>query len=127
MSRPSSFGAVSVMPSLAVDDVEKASAFYRRLGFEELWRYPESGETTHIGIGFGEVSLMLVLCHDPQIQRQNLYLILREVGPFHEFVAGVLPDVAPLEDADYGMRDFAITDPWGHLLTFGEAPADRGG
>lgn len=114
------------MPSLGVDDVEAACRYYAALGFRELWRYPE-GETTHVGIGFGEVALMLVLCHDRPIQRQNLYFILRQVGPYHEFLSGVLPDLRPLEEADYGMRDFAVSDPWGHLLTFGEALEDRGG
>ena len=45
------------------DDVERASAFYRRLGFEEVFRTPEAGQPIHVDmvldgyrIGFASIA-----------------------------------------------------------------------
>lgn len=112
--------AISVMPTLGVPDLGAASEYYQRLGFEESWRYPEDEEATNLGMCLGEVSLMFWRC--PQSDnRQNLYFIVKNVSGFHAQVAEALETVNPLVESDYGMRDFSITDPWGHLLTFGES------
>ena len=121
---PTTGGAVSVIPTLFVDDLPQAVVFYSRLGFRRDWSYPEDGPPSHLGLCFGDVTIMLALNPKPgsRVQRQNLYFVVKDVEELHRQAAAELGDeVSDIEDADYGMRDFALTDPWGHLLTFGEA------
>lgn len=111
-----------MMPSLAVDDLDEAVSYYRSLGFVREWTYPEGAEASHVGLSFGPVNLMLVLCGDRSMGRQNLYFVLRGVASYHRELRARLGDEVPdLVESDYEMRDFAVRDPWGHLLTFGEA------
>lgn len=108
---------VEVLPTLAVDDLDRAVTYYEALGFERDWSYPSDEDPTHVGLDFGPVHLMLSLCHDPpsEIQRQNLYFVLESLSAYHQRLRSALGD------SDYGMRDVSLQDPWGHLLTFGES------
>ena len=114
--------AISIIPTLGVPDLDEAVRYYRRVGFEERWRYPEGADATNVGLGCGQVTVMLALRPDGErVERQNFYVIMRDIASFHEAVRKELgDDVSPLVDADYGMRDFSLRDPWGHQLTFGE-------
>lgn len=116
-------GAVGVIPTLGVTDLDRAAAFYERLGFRREWSYPETGRATHLGLSSGSVTVMLVLaeeCERP-IQRQNLYFVMRDLDGFHRrLAASPGAEVPAIVQADYGMRDFSLADPWGHRLTFGE-------
>lgn len=121
-----------VMPTLDVTDLEDGIAYYSRIGFTELWRYPDpspdhgdtgtGGDWTHAGVAFGNVKIMLALNAEGRIERQNLYVFVDGVMAYHAFCRTALGDasVPELEDTGYGMRDFSIRDPWGHGLTFGE-------
>lgn len=112
-----------VMPTLSVGDLEEAVAYYRAIGFLEEWTHPPGDSPTHVGLSLGSVNLMLAACSDPPetIQRQNLYFFVEGIAAYHQWVQESLGESLPdLVDADYGMRDFSIRDPWGHLLTFGE-------
>ncbi|MDX1645198.1 MAG: hypothetical protein R3244_12655 [Thermoanaerobaculia bacterium] len=112
-----------VMPTVTVGDLDEAVAYYRALGFLEEWAHPSGDSPSHVGLSLGSVDLMLAVCVDPAetIQRQNLYILVDGIAAYHAFVRQNLGESIPdLVDADYGMRDFTIRDPWGHLLTFGE-------
>ncbi len=122
MRADSSWSVVEVMPSLAVGDLASAVSYYQGLGFVREWTYPEGAEATHVGMSFGPVNVMLVLCPDEERRRQNLYFVMRGVSAYHGKLRQALGEQVPdLVDSDYEMRDFAVRDPWGHLLTFGEA------
>lgn len=116
---------VEVLPTLMVDDLDRAVTYYEALGFERDWSYPSDEEDpTHVGLDFGPVHLMLSLCHDPpsEIPRQNLYFVLESLSAYHQRLRSALGDDVPeIVDSDYGMRDVSLQDPWGHLLTFGES------
>ncbi len=112
---------VDVMPTLPVDDLDRAVSYYRSIGFERQWAYPEDAPPTQVGLSLGSVNLMLGLCTDGLIQRQNLYFIMKGVASYHAMLRERLGDAVPdLVESDYRMRDFAVRDPWGHRLTFGE-------
>jgi catechol 2,3-dioxygenase-like lactoylglutathione lyase family enzyme len=114
---------VQMMPTLSVPELEDAITYYQSLGFEELWRYPTESEPTHVGMSFGGLLLMLAALSDREsrIDRQNIYFIMTNLTSFHESLEPVLGvDLPTIIESDYGMRDFALKDPWGHLLTFGE-------
>ncbi|TQV89847.1 VOC family protein [Aliikangiella coralliicola] len=121
MNKTTSWKAVAVMPTLGVTDLEVMTHYYLSLGFEERWRYPDIEPVTHIGMTFGEVTLMFYLCSNSEVEKQNIYFIMQDIAGYHQHVKDIVPKVEPLCDADYGMRDFSIADPWGHQLNFGEA------
>ncbi|XOV77596.1 MAG: VOC family protein [Aestuariibacter sp.] len=110
----------SVMPILGVPDLEAASQYYEKLGFKEQWRYPDAKQATHLGMSFSELSFMFSHCEDSLRDRQNLYITMENLSSYYEHLSTVLPDIGAIVETDYGMKDISITDPWGHILTFGE-------
>ncbi len=124
MSIHTRWKTLEVIPTLDVGSLEEALSFYHALGFEKEWSYPSDESPDHVGLALGKVNLMLALCRDepPKIERQNLYFVMNDLTGFHEHLRGEFGEKVPeIVDSDYGMRDFALRDPWGHLLTFGEA------
>lgn len=120
MNNPEHWRVRCVMPVLGVTDLNAASQYYGKLGFKELWRYPDPEQATHMGMRFGELSFMFSHCENSLKDRQNLYMTMENLGSFHKHLSSVLPDIGDIVETDYGMRDISITDPWGHMLTFGE-------
>ena len=51
---------------------------------------------------------------------ERFWVIVSEVDAFHERVASQATVVMPLKTQFYAMREFAITDPDGHILTFAQ-------
>jgi len=123
--------ATSAMPTLSVLDLEEAVHFYEVLGFQEKWRFPDADRApagaaprwTHACLQLGQVCVLLAL-HDPAdgpVPPQSVYLFLRDVGEYYSHLRLLLGDeLEEIGDKHYGMRDFCLTDPWGHSLTFGE-------
>ena len=49
-----------------------------------------------------------------------MFFTVTEVDALHARIAPHAPVVMPLKTQFYGMREFAVTDPDGHILTFAE-------
>jgi len=121
------------MPTYFVGDLEKALEFYTTLGFEEKWRYPdppdpenaEGHRYTHAGIERDAVEFMLSEedhSDEDSCHRCSVYLFVSDVDACHGDLKTKLGDaVSDLFDADYGMRDFSVRDPWGNDLSIGQA------
>jgi catechol 2,3-dioxygenase-like lactoylglutathione lyase family enzyme len=108
-----------VHPTLVVDDVRAAADFYTtKLGFTLgfLWGDP----ATTAGVNLGSVQLMLTR-GTPQAEGFSVYFVVEDVDKLHELQRGQsAPILAPPEDKPWGMRQYAVHDPNGHLLIFGE-------
>ena len=63
---PQPWSVAGVVPTLATRELELGVSFYRRLGFELEWRWPER-DATHAGLRRGSASLMLAEC-EPAIE-----------------------------------------------------------
>jgi len=112
---------LNVTPMLTVTAMEPAIAFYRDvLGFElvsedEGWACMENSGT--------EVMLALPNAHVPfekPLLTGSLYFTTDEVDAWWERLRDKCKVEYPIEDFDYGMREFAIRDNSGYLLQFGE-------
>jgi catechol 2,3-dioxygenase-like lactoylglutathione lyase family enzyme len=110
-------------PVLHVSDVEKSLDYYRNaLGFEESFRYG----TTYAGVQHGSVSLHLAIGggeYNRPIGASNVYFFLDSPAAVDAYYAevvarGAKTDKEP-QDYPYAMRDFAVFDPDGNILTFG--------
>ena len=126
---------VSVTPNLLVRDVARSTAFYRDvLGFTMGETVPEKEPFVFVWMKHGEVSVFLndikAAAHDypaaaslPQGGTAALFFIVTDVDGYHATVAPKANVIMPLKTQFYGMREFAVTDPDGHIITFAERVA----
>jgi len=125
----------SVTPNLLVRDVGKSTAFYRDvLGFTTGETVPDQEPFVFVWMKHGDVSVFLndikAAAHDyppaatmPQGGTAALFFIVTDVDGYHATVAPKVNVIMPLKTQFYGMREFAITDPDGHIVTFAERVA----
>ena len=122
----------SITPNLLVRDVAKSTAFYRDvLGFTMGETVPDKEPFVFVWMKRDEVSVFLndinAAAHDyPEASKlppggtATLFFIIAGVDAYHAVVAPKANVVLPLKTQFYGMREFAITDPDGHIITFAE-------
>jgi catechol 2,3-dioxygenase-like lactoylglutathione lyase family enzyme len=114
----------SVAPILPSRDLRATSAFYERLGYEEVGLWPEE----YLIVARGAFGLHFFHCPqlDPRTSIAGAYLYVDDADALHaEYAALGLPGEgiprlhgAPV-DADYSLREFAVADADGNLLRIG--------
>jgi uncharacterized glyoxalase superfamily protein PhnB len=129
-----SAGVPSVLPVLAVEDVQKAMAFYSRLGFREVFSIPDpSGKLAHAHLRKGDNALFLGrldVSHYPGHRRAEtvrgsrsidrgigvtLILQVDNLASVYDFVRREKLEVlAEPRDEYYGDRVFFFLDPFGY-------------
>jgi uncharacterized glyoxalase superfamily protein PhnB len=111
----------SLVPMLWTDDLDASIAFYRDLlGFEcvnhiEGWAVLKKDAV--------ELMLSLPNAHEPFDKIQftgSFYFYPDNVDALWQHLKDKAQVVYPLEDFDYGMREFAIRDNNGYILQFGQ-------
>ena len=127
----------SVTPNLLVRDVAKSTAFYRDvLGFVRGETVPDKEPFIFVWMKRDEVSVFLndikAAEHDyppaanmPQGGTAALFFIVSGVDAYHAQVAPKANVIMPIKTQFYGMREFAVTDPDGHIITFAERVEGR--
>lgn len=122
----------SVTPNLIVRDVKKSTEFYRDvLGFEIKQTVPDAEPFVFVWLERDGVPVFLndlnAAAHDypdaarlPQGGTAALFFIVSGVDSYHATVAPKANVIMPLKTQFYGMREFAVTDPDGHIITFAE-------
>ena len=125
----------SVTPNLLVRDVKKSTEFYRDvLGFTMGETVPDKEPFVFVWMKRDEVSVFLndinAAAHDyPEAATLQpggtaaLFFIISDVDGYHARVAPRAKVIMPLKTQFYGMREFAVTDPDGHIITFAERVA----
>lgn len=112
-------GVPDSTPTLPVQDLDQAVAFYESAGFDV--------RVYDGGFAFveydGESVFDLDLC--PQITRETngagCYIIVPNVDEWHaDLTASGLP-VTAVEDQPWGMREFTLTDPNGNNIRIGRS------
>jgi len=122
----------SVTPNLLVRDIDQSVAFYREvLDFTVKHTVPEEAPFVFVWLERDGVPVFLndskAAEHDypgassrPAGGTATLFFIVSDVDDLHTTVAALTPVVMPIKTQFYGMREFAVEDPDGHLLTFAE-------
>lgn len=107
------------IPVLASLDLEATQRFYsERLGFEPLSQYPDYAVSGRDG-----VQVHFWLTDDADIAKATSCRIdVSGIETLYEEMsaAGVVHPNAPLRDQPWGMREFAVLDGDGNVITFGE-------
>ena len=122
----------SVTPNLLVADIARSTAFYRDvLGFNVKQTVPDQAPFVFVWLERDGVPVFLndpkAAAHDypdatsrPAGGTATLFFAVTDVDALHSHVANRSTVVMPLKTQFYGMREFAIEDPDGHILTFAE-------
>lgn len=107
------------IPVLASLDLEATQRFYReRLGFDPLFQYPDYAISGRDG-----VQVHFRLTEDADVPKAMSCRI--DVSGIDELyaemsAAGVVHPNGPLREQPWGMKEFAVLDDDGNLITFGE-------
>ncbi len=122
----------SVTPSLLVRDIDRSTAFYRDvLGFGVKQTVPDQAPFVFVWLERDGIGVFL---NDPKAVDADvpnassrpacgtatMFFIITDVDGYHATIAGKAAVVMPLKTQFYGLREFAIEDPDGHILTFAE-------
>jgi catechol 2,3-dioxygenase-like lactoylglutathione lyase family enzyme len=122
----------SVTPNLLVRDIAASTAFYCDvLGFSVRQTVPDAAPFVFVWLERDGVPVFLndpkAIAHDfpdashrPAGGTATLFFVVTDVDAFHDRVAPRTRIVMPLKTQFYGMREFAVEDPDGHILTFAE-------
>jgi lactoylglutathione lyase len=122
----------SVTPNLLVSNIDRSTAFYRDvLGFAVKQTVPDRAPFVFVWLERDGVPVFL---NDPKAVEGDvagasarpfggtatLFFVISDVDGFHESVAPRTKVIMPLKTQFYGMREFAVEDPDGHILTFAQ-------
>jgi catechol 2,3-dioxygenase-like lactoylglutathione lyase family enzyme len=117
----SAWGVAPILPSR---DLAATSAFYERLGFEEVGLWP--GEYLIVMRSEAGLHFFHSPSSDPYRSDAGCYVYVEDADSLHaEFSRLDLPREGiprlhgPPSETDYGLREFALVDPDGNLLRMG--------
>lgn len=122
----------SVTPNLIVRDIDASMRFYRDvLGFTVTTTVPDQAPFVFVWLERDGVPVFLndaaTVEEDlpgagsrPPGGTATLFFSLTDVDAYHARIAPHARVVMPLKTQFYGMREFAVEDPDGHLITFAE-------
>jgi catechol 2,3-dioxygenase-like lactoylglutathione lyase family enzyme len=126
----------SVTPNLLVRDIDRSTAFYRDvLGFTVMQTVPAAAPFIFVWLERDGIPVFLndtkAVEHDfPGAADRlpggtaTLFFGVTDVDGLHAHVAPQTAVLMPLKTQFYGMREFAVADPDGHILTFAERVSD---
>lgn len=111
----------NAVPIFPVRDINKAAEFYtQKLGFTITSAYPN-----YLILKRDETWLHCSLAPglDPRTNNCRAYVYVSGVDALYAECKthNIIHPNGALQERDYGMKDFAVLDPDGNLLTFGEA------
>jgi uncharacterized glyoxalase superfamily protein PhnB len=125
-------------PNLVVDDVERSLRFYEDvLGFTRGFTVPEARPFVFGSVVSGPIEIFFnekdtatkeypAFAGKPVGMTGTMFIELEGRGGIdrlHDRLKSLAPIVMPLVTQFYGMREFAIADPDGYLITFAERVA----
>ncbi len=120
------------VPMLLVDDVDEALAWYQeKLDAELQYTLPQAPPYEWVSILLENVEIMLAskeaargwysdqvsTCEEPC--NVAVYIFVGSVDSLHEKLKYSVTVVMEPKDQSYGLREFAIRDPFGFVLVFG--------
>jgi len=108
---------INFRPNLLVKDLEASIAFYRDVIGFEVRNATEDGSFALLGKGLAEVALV----QNDAPPAEQAYLYVRGIEALNERCREAGCEVArELVEHPWGLRDFVVRDPDGHLIGIGE-------
>jgi uncharacterized glyoxalase superfamily protein PhnB len=125
-----SFGKLT--PNLLVANVERSLAFYTdTLGFTRGMTVPEQSPFVFASVTSGPIEIFLndaataikeypAFAGKPIGATATMFIEMEGIDAFHDAVKPKVKIAMPIVTQFYGMREFAIEDPDGYLITFAQ-------
>jgi len=122
-------------PNLLVRDVSRSLAFYTgTLGFTTGFTVPEAPPYAFASVARGPLEIFFneaeeavreyaVLAGQPIGLSGTLFIAVEGIDALYEALAPHVTVAIPIHTQWYGMREFAIEDPDGYVITFAERDA----
>ena len=119
-------------PNLLVERVERSLAFYTGvLGFTKGMTVPDASPFVFAQVTSGGVEIFFndakgaveeypVLAGRPIGASGTMFIEVEQIAALYESLRTQVTVVMPLITQFYGMKEFAIADPDGYLITFAE-------
>ena len=119
-------------PNLLVASVERSLAFYvDTLGFERGMTVPDASPFAFAAVTSGAVEIFFNdaagavkeypgFAGKPIGATGTLFIEMEGVDALHDRLAPTVKILMPIVTQFYGMREFAIADPDGYVITFAE-------
>ena len=113
-------------PNIVVSSIETSLAFYRDvLGFKVTMSVPDPAPYVFVGLQSGPVEVFINAAEimPEKVSFGNslsLYVEVVDIKALHESLRPQVPIAIPLEKKFYGMTEFAIHDPDGHMIIFAQ-------
>ena len=122
-------------PNLIVDSVERSLAFYENvLGFTRGFTEPDASPFVFGSVNNGSIEIFFnektaavkeypAFAGVPIGLTGTMFIEMKGVDALHARLKPQVTIVMPLVTQFYGMREFAIADPDGYVITFAERVA----
>jgi lactoylglutathione lyase len=119
-------------PNLLVANVERSLAFYvDTLGFARGMTVPDASPFVFAAVTSGDVEIFVndaatavkeypAFAGKPIGATGTMYIEVEGVDALHERIKSRVTITMPLVTQFYGMREFAVLDPDGYVITFAE-------
>jgi lactoylglutathione lyase len=119
-------------PNLVVGSVERSLAFYvDTLGFTRGMTVPDASPFVFASVTSGAVEIFFndaaaatseypVFANKPIGATATMFIEMKGVDALHDRLKPSVKIVMPLVTQFYGLREFAIEDPDGYVITFAE-------
>ena len=116
---------LGLVPYAKVTDVQRAVAFYEKLGFTVDNQHPgDSPAPMWVWLNAGKANLMLHTTDEPvsaSEQRVFFYLYVADVAAFRDQVVAAGIDAGPLTHPFYlPIGEFEVRDPDGYMVMIGQ-------
>ena len=126
--------ATKIVPNLLVANVERSLAFYTALGFERGMTVPDQPPFVFASVTNGPVEVFLndrstTAKESPQMAGlapgggNTMFIEVEGIDALHDRLRPQVAIVMPIVTQWYGMREFAVTDPDGYVITFAQRVA----
>lgn len=124
--------ASKLTPNLIVSSVERSLAFYTDvLGFARGMTVPEQAPFVFASVTSGPVEIFFndrstIAKEGPQLAGlsigggNTMFIEVEAVDALHDRLKPQVTIVMPIVTQWYGMREFAMTDPDGYVITFAQ-------
>ena len=129
---PQMLTATKLTANLIVSSVEQSLAFYEdTLGFARGMVVPDHPPFVFASVTSGPVEIFFndrstLSKESPQMSGlpfgggNTMFIEVKEVDALHERIRARVNVIMPLVTQWYGLREFAIADPDGYVITFAE-------
>lgn len=119
-------------PNLLVRDIDASTRFYRDvLGFAVHVTVPDTAPFVFVWLMRDDVGVFLndpneVAKDFPDVAARHpggtctMFFIIEGVDDYYEQVRRKVKVMMPIKTQFYGMREFAVEDPDGHIITFAQ-------